>query len=94
MERLLSGRLDPIDWATYESFLYANQRKFGARSQVCWVAWGHEGTASNYVGDGTSLPVNEVVGKLLVLRRRILPSFTTPHNPALFCCCCRFFLAC
>eukprot|EP00887_Chlorella_sp_A99_P006773 scaffold2.g6773.t1 len=30
----LSGRLDPIDWATYESSLSANQRRFMGRCQV------------------------------------------------------------
>ncbi|KAL4423803.1 hypothetical protein ABPG75_001104 [Micractinium tetrahymenae] len=34
LESLLSGRLDPIDWATYEPYLYANKDKAAARCQV------------------------------------------------------------
>lgn len=34
LEATLSGRLDPIDWATYEPYLYANKHRAAARSQV------------------------------------------------------------
>ena len=26
--------MDPIDWATYESYLYANKERFASRCQV------------------------------------------------------------
>jgi len=41
LEAALSGRLDPIDWATYEPYLYANKQRAGARSQVraCASGW-------------------------------------------------------
>jgi len=35
LEALLSGHLDPIDWATYEPYLYANKDRAVARSKVC-----------------------------------------------------------
>lgn len=34
LETALSGRLDPIDWATYEPYLYANKQRATTRSQV------------------------------------------------------------
>lgn len=34
LEALLSGRLDPIDWATYEPYLYANKERAAGRCQV------------------------------------------------------------
>lgn len=34
VEEQLQSMLDPIDWATYESYLYANIDKFNARCQV------------------------------------------------------------
>lgn len=34
LEAALAGRLDPIDWATYEPYLYANKERAAARSQV------------------------------------------------------------
>ncbi|PRW61105.1 conserved oligomeric Golgi complex subunit 1 [Chlorella sorokiniana] len=34
LESSLSDRLDPIDWATYEPYLYANKQRAAARSQV------------------------------------------------------------
>lgn len=35
---LRAVQVDPIDWATYESYLYANKDRFAARCQV--GAWG------------------------------------------------------
>ena len=34
LESTLSGRLDPIDWATYEPYLYGNKERAAARCQV------------------------------------------------------------
>ncbi|PSC70573.1 conserved oligomeric Golgi complex subunit 1 [Micractinium conductrix] len=34
LEARLSGRLDPIDWATYEPYLYSNKDRAAARCQV------------------------------------------------------------
>lgn len=34
LEAALAARLDPIDWATYEPYLYANKDRAAARSQV------------------------------------------------------------
>ncbi|GAB4815087.1 hypothetical protein N2152v2_002133, partial [Parachlorella kessleri] len=35
LEEELQALVDPIDWATYESYLYANKERFTARCQVC-----------------------------------------------------------
>lgn len=39
LEAGLAARLDPIDWATYEPYLYANKDRAAARCQVGDDGW-------------------------------------------------------
>lgn len=43
LEATLTGRLDPIDWATYEPFLYANERRALSRCHVLFGLLGDMG---------------------------------------------------
>jgi hypothetical protein len=59
LESALAGRLDPIDWATYEPYLDANKQRAAARRQVragCWQpGWGRSTAAQGSVARGLAL---------------------------------------